>query len=77
VDADFGLVTAGDDFSFMLQQRPGCYLRLGNGLFSESCHPVHHPRYDFNDDNLRIGAAYWSLLVERYLGDGAGAGHGG
>lgn len=77
VDADFGLVTAGDDFSFMLQQRPGCYLRLGNGLFSESCHPVHHPRYDFNDDNLRIGAAYWSLLVERYLVDGAGAGHGG
>jgi hippurate hydrolase len=67
VDPAFGLVTPGEDFAFMLERRPGCYLRLGNGMFSESCHPVHHPLYDFNDDNLLYGAAYWSLLVERYL----------
>ncbi|OWG15266.1 amidohydrolase [Delftia sp. K82] len=69
VDPDFGPITPGEDFAFMLERRPGCYLRLGNGLFSEHCHPVHHPRYDFNDDNLLTGAAYWSLLVERYLVD--------
>lgn len=67
VDPNFGQITPGDDFAFMLQRRPGCYLRLGNGLFNELSHPVHHPKYDFNDDNLRIGAAFWSLLVERYL----------
>jgi hippurate hydrolase len=67
VNPDFGLVTPGEDFAFMLQRRPGCYLRLGNGMFSDNSHPVHHPLYDFNDDNLLYGAAYWSLLVERYL----------
>ncbi len=69
VDPDFGLVTPGEDFAFMLQRRPGCYLRLGNGLFHARSHPVHHPQYDFNDDNLPIGAAFWSLLAERYLTD--------
>ncbi|GAB2475795.1 M20 aminoacylase family protein [Comamonas humi] len=67
VEPDFGIITPGEDFAFMLQHRPGCYFRLGNGLFSEHSHPVHHPKYDFNDQNLQIGAAYWSLLVERYL----------
>lgn len=67
VDPHFGIITPGEDFAFMLQHRPGCYFRLGNGIFSEHSHPVHHPKYDFNDDNLLIGAAYWSLLVERYL----------
>ena len=69
VDPDFGQITPGEDFAFMLERRPGCYLRLGNGLFGEHSHPVHHPQYDFNDDNLLVGAAYWSLLVERYLAD--------
>jgi len=67
VNPEFGLVTPGEDFAFMLQRRPGCYLRLGNGPFSDTCHPVHHPLYDFNDSNLLYGSAYWSLLVERYL----------
>ncbi len=67
VNPQFGLVTPGEDFAFMLQRRPGCYLRLGNGMLSEKSHPVHHPLYDFNDSNLLYGAAYWSLLVERYL----------
>lgn len=69
VDPNFGQITPGEDFAFMLQRRPGCYLRLGNGLFNDLSHPVHHPKYDFNDDNLLIGAAFWSLLVERYLSD--------
>ncbi|WPH15905.1 M20 aminoacylase family protein [Variovorax paradoxus] len=68
VDAHFDLVTASEDFAYMLQQRPGCFLRLGNGTLQEGF-PVHHPKYDFNDRNLPVGAAYWSRLVERYLVD--------
>lgn len=66
VDAEFEQVTASEDFAFMLQQRPGCFFRLGNGTFAESF-PVHHPRYDFNDDNLSPAVAYWTRLVERFL----------
>lgn len=61
-------VTGSEDFAFMLERRPGCYLMIGNG------HPgdhggcmVHNPGYDFNDSNLPIGAAYWALLAETYL----------
>jgi len=68
VDDHFDLVTASEDFAYMLQQRPGCFLRLGNGTLHEGF-PVHHPKYDFNDRNLPVGAAYWSRLVERYLVD--------
>lgn len=53
-----------EDFSFMLRERPGCFLRLGNGVESR---PVHHPGYDFDDANLAVGIALWSRLVERYL----------
>jgi len=63
---DYPPVTASEDFAYMLQQRPGCFLRLGNGVGPES-YPVHHGKYDFNDDNLVLGAAYWARLVERYL----------
>jgi hippurate hydrolase len=61
------LVMASEDFAFMLQERPGCFLRLGNGIGDRGGCMVHHPRYDFNDDNLQFGAAYWARLVERYL----------
>jgi len=53
-----------EDFAEMLEQKPGSYVFLGNGL---DCPMVHNPKYDFDDDNIVIGAAYWSLLVERYL----------
>uniref|UniRef100_UPI003C7B0F01 M20 aminoacylase family protein n=1 Tax=Pseudomonas veronii TaxID=76761 RepID=UPI003C7B0F01 len=57
---------SSEDFAYMLEQRPGCFLRLGNGVGEDGC-MVHNPAYDFNDKNLPIGAAYWARLVERYL----------
>lgn len=44
----------------------GSYLLIGNGDGEGGC-MVHNPGYDFNDDNLAIGAAYWALLTERFL----------
>ena len=61
--AEIDLVTGSEDFAFMLERVPGCFVRLGNGPTSF----VHTSRYDFNDENLTIGAAYWTRLVERYL----------
>ncbi|WBY03028.1 M20 family metallopeptidase [Ramlibacter tataouinensis] len=59
-------LTASEDFSFMLEQVPGCYLLIGNGDGELGCN-VHNPGYDFNDDNVAIGAAYWARLAERFL----------
>ena len=53
-------------FAFMLEHRPGCYLFLGNGDGEGSC-MVHNPGYDFNDAAMETGAAFWSLLTERFL----------
>ncbi|MGR9116547.1 MAG: M20 aminoacylase family protein [Gammaproteobacteria bacterium] len=55
-----------EDFAFMLQEKPGCYLWIGNGPSQGSC-LLHNPHYDFNDDILPIGAAYWIKLVELML----------
>lgn len=55
---------AGEDFAFMLQARPGCYVWIGNGQDSAS---LHNTAYDFNDDILPIGAAYWARLVQQEL----------
>ncbi len=59
---------ASEDFSFMLNQRPGCYIWLGNGGEGElgGC-SVHNPYYDFNDNILALGATYWATLVETAL----------
>jgi hippurate hydrolase len=57
-----------EDFAWMLQARPGCYVRLGNGRGSRGGCVVHNPRYDFNDDALVYGASYWAELVEQELG---------
>lgn len=61
-------ITGSEDFAFMLEEKPGCYFFLGNGAPGElgSC-MVHNPAYDFNDANLPVGAAYWSMLTESYL----------
>lgn len=64
VIAPFGPVTGSEDFAYFLQHRPGCFLRLGNG---EDCAMLHNAKYDFDDENLTVGAAYWARLVERYL----------
>jgi hippurate hydrolase len=58
---------AGEDFSFMLLERPGCFLRIGQADGARGAVPVHHPKYDFNDDLLPIGASLFSALVEQEL----------
>ncbi|WP_297845700.1 M20 aminoacylase family protein [Pseudomonas sp.] len=55
-----------EDFAYFLQERPGCYLIIGNGEGDKSC-MIHDPRYDFNDDNLMRGAGYWVKLTEAFL----------
>ncbi|WP_027668308.1 M20 aminoacylase family protein [Rhizobium leguminosarum] len=58
--------TAGDDFAFFAQSAPGCYVWLGNGPAVDGA--LHHnTAYDFNDEALGYGAAYWVALVEREL----------
>lgn len=58
--------TAGDDFAFFGQNAPGCYVWLGNGPAVDGA--LHHnTAYDFNDEALGYGAAYWVALVEREL----------
>ena len=59
-------VMGSEDFAFMLEHRPGCYVFLGNGNGQGSC-MVHNPGYDFNDAAMETGAAFWSLLTERFL----------
>jgi hippurate hydrolase len=66
VVAQTDLLMGSEDFAFMLQERPGTFLRIGNGAGEDGC-MVHNPHYDFNDKNLPIGAAYWARLVERFL----------
>jgi len=55
-----------EDFAFMLQAKPGCYVWIGNGPGKGGC-MLHNPRYDFNDECLPIGASYWAALVEHVL----------
>ncbi|AXE32970.1 M20 aminoacylase family protein [Chromobacterium phragmitis] len=57
----------GDDFSWMLEQVPGCYVVLGNGVGSKGGCMIHNPGYDFNDEILSLGASYWANLAEKYL----------
>lgn len=55
-----------EDFAFMLEQRPGCYIWIGNGD-GTGRGALHSSRYDFNDDILPLGASYWAALVEGEL----------
>jgi hippurate hydrolase len=56
----------GEDFSFMLNEKPGAYLFLGGGKDPDDA-MVHHPKYDFNDDILPIGASWFATLAEQVL----------
>jgi hippurate hydrolase len=63
-------ITGAEDFAFMLEKKPGAYIMIGNGGTEEGgCHNVHSPLYDFNDDIITTGAAYWINLVQVELGD--------
>lgn len=53
-------VMGAEDFSYMLEARPGSYILIGNGDTA----PVHNPNYDFNDEIIPAGSSYWAELVE-------------
>ncbi|MBV8409080.1 MAG: amidohydrolase [Alphaproteobacteria bacterium] len=72
VDPNTPRITGAEDFAFMLEKKPGAYIMIGNGGGEEGgCHYVHSPLYDFNDEILTTGAAYWVNLVQLELGDAA------
>ena len=74
VDATVEPTMGAEDFAFMLQHKPGCYVFLGNGDggHRDTGHGLgpcnlHNPSYDFNDDLLPIGATYWIELAQAAL----------
>lgn len=67
VIADCLPIMASEDFGFMLQAKPGCYLLLGNGGEGPGGCGLHSPGYDFNDELLPLGAGIWARLVESQL----------
>jgi hippurate hydrolase len=66
VNRNRSLIMASEDFSYMLEARPGAYIRIGNGAGEGSCQ-VHNPAYDFNDEILSLGASFWARVVARKL----------
>jgi hippurate hydrolase len=66
VKRDPALIMASEDFAFMLNEVPGCYINIGNGDGEGACE-VHNPSYDFNDQALPYGASFFARLVERRL----------
>ncbi|MBL4720978.1 MAG: M20/M25/M40 family metallo-hydrolase, partial [Alphaproteobacteria bacterium] len=66
VDPNINPLPGGEDFAFMLQERPGCYAFIGNGLQSGD-EFVHAPRYDFNDDIIANGVSYWVEVAKTEL----------
>ena len=74
VNANVEPTMGAEDFAFMLQAKPGCYVFLGNGdgdhrTGGHGLGPcqLHNASYDFNDNLLPIGASYWARLVEMQL----------
>ncbi|EAZ98545.1 M20 aminoacylase family protein [Marinobacter sp. ELB17] len=67
VNANCEPFTISEDFSSMLRVKPGAYGLLGNGVESRGGCALHNPKYDFNDDILKHGAAYWVTLVGNVL----------
>jgi amidohydrolase len=63
VDTNTPPVMGAEDFSFMLEARPGAFIFVGNGDSAG----LHHPAYDFNDEVIPIGTSYWVRLVETAL----------
>ncbi len=57
------LIMGGEDFAFMLEERPGAYILVGNGDTAM----VHHPEYNFNDDAIPAGCSWWASIVEERM----------
>lgn len=77
VDSHVEPTMGAEDFAYMLQQKPGCYVFIGNGegehrAIGHGLGPcnLHNPSYDFNDELLPIGATYWVRLAEAFLQKG-------
>ena len=66
VDRDFQPDMGSEDFAFMLEEKPGCYILIGNGPEEGGC-LLHNPHYDFNDEILPLGASYWARIAENAL----------
>jgi hippurate hydrolase len=66
VELEHPQITGSEDFAYMLQACPGALIRIGNGPL-EKGRGLHNAGYDFNDDNLTCGAAFWCQLAERFL----------
>jgi hippurate hydrolase len=64
VERNHYLISGSEDFSFMLENRPGAFILIGNG---EDASPVHTPTYDFNDEILPLGSALFARVIEREL----------
>jgi len=63
VNIDVPPVMGAEDFAFMLAERPGAFIFVGNGDSAG----LHHPAYDFNDETIPIGTSYWVRLAETAL----------
>jgi hippurate hydrolase len=63
VDTDLPPMMGAEDFSFMLNERPGAFIWIGNGDSAG----LHHPKYNFNDEVIPVGTSYWVKLVETAL----------
>ncbi|MEM8555188.1 MAG: M20 aminoacylase family protein [Pseudomonadota bacterium] len=61
--AEAPLVMGGEDFAYFLNERPGAYILVGNGDSA----PVHHPKYNFNDEAIPAGCSWWAEIVEQRL----------
>lgn len=58
------LVMGGEDFAYMLEERPGAYILVGNGVEGAS---VHHPEYNFNDEAIPAGCSWWAEIAEKRM----------
>ena len=56
-----------EDFGFMLEERPGAYVLIGNATPGEAAPSLHHPKYDFNDEIIPAGVRYWVALAQHYF----------
>jgi amidohydrolase len=65
VDMDVPPRMAAEDFAFMLNERPGAFIWVGNGDSAA----LHHPAYDFNDEAIPVGTSYWVRLAETALAE--------
>lgn len=63
VDTNKEATMGGEDFSYMLLERPGAFIFMGNGETAG----LHHPEYDFNDDAIPYGTSYWAKLIENLM----------